>query len=108
MPPTTAADRAERDRGRRRWWEHRSAAYRAPGCGDRGGRAHGHPLAEATPLRLEASLSTDRYVAILDRALPNTEDGPHAVQVVDLDAGRLLDLELLLGGRREREGLVSG
>ncbi len=43
------------------------------------------------------ALSTDRYVAILDSILPNTEDGPHRVRVVDLAAGRLLDGELTLG-----------
>ncbi len=43
------------------------------------------------------ALSTDRYVAILDAILPNTEEGPHRVRVVDLAAGRLLDTELVLG-----------
>lgn len=36
-------------------------------------------------------------VAILDTVLPNPDQGSHAVQIVDLDAGRLLDLELTLG-----------
>jgi hypothetical protein len=46
---------------------------------------------------VEASLSSDRYVAILDRVLLNADEEPQVVQVVDLDAGRLLDLELMLG-----------
>jgi hypothetical protein len=44
------------------------------------------------------SLSSDRYVAILDSILPNADEGPHVVHIVDLDAGRLLDVELMLGG----------
>ena len=52
---------------------------------------------EDTPLWLERSLSTDRYVAILETVLPNIEEGPHRVQVVDLEAGLLLDVELFLG-----------
>ena len=43
------------------------------------------------------SLSTDRYVALLDSVLPNADEGPHAVRVVDLEAGRRLDVELMLG-----------
>jgi hypothetical protein len=43
------------------------------------------------------SLSTDRYVALLDTVLPSTETGPHAVRVVDLELGALLDVELRLG-----------
>ena len=43
------------------------------------------------------SLSTDRYAALLDVILPNPDDGPHAVRVIDLEAGVLLDLELQLG-----------
>jgi hypothetical protein len=42
------------------------------------------------------SLSTDRYVAILGSVLPNTDDGPHPVRVIDLAAEVLLDVELLL------------
>jgi hypothetical protein len=43
------------------------------------------------------SLSTDRYVAVLDVVLPNPDEGPHAVHVVDLEAGVLLDVNLMLG-----------
>jgi hypothetical protein len=43
------------------------------------------------------TLSSDRYVAILDTVLPNADEGPNAVRVVDLAEGRLLDLELMLG-----------
>jgi hypothetical protein len=43
------------------------------------------------------SLSTDRYVAVLDAVLPNPDEGPHAVHVIDLEAGVLLDVELTLG-----------
>lgn len=46
---------------------------------------------------LEASLSSDRYVAILDTVLPDPDKGQHAVQIVDLVAGQLLDVELRLG-----------
>ncbi len=46
---------------------------------------------------VEPSLSSDRYVAILERVLPIADEGPHIVRFVDLEAGRLLDLELLLG-----------
>jgi hypothetical protein len=46
------------------------------------------------------SLSTDRYVALLENVLPNPDDGPNEVHVVDLDAGLLLDVELLLGNVR--------
>ena len=52
---------------------------------------------ETTLLTVVPSLSTDRYVALLDSVLPNADNGPHAIQVVDLDAGSLLDVELLLG-----------
>jgi hypothetical protein len=48
-------------------------------------------------LWLEPSLSSDRYVAILDTVVPKADEGSRAVQVVDLDAGRLLDVELSLG-----------
>jgi hypothetical protein len=43
------------------------------------------------------SLSSDRYVALLDSVLPNADEGTHAIRVVDLEAGRLLELELMLG-----------
>jgi hypothetical protein len=43
------------------------------------------------------TLSSDRYVALLDSVLPNADEGTHAVQVVDLEEGRLLDLEVMLG-----------
>jgi hypothetical protein len=43
------------------------------------------------------TLSSDRYVALLDSVLPNPDEGPRGVRVVDLDAGRLLNLELMLG-----------
>jgi hypothetical protein len=43
------------------------------------------------------TLSSDRYVALLQNVLPNADEGSRAVRVVDLDAGRPLDLELLLG-----------
>jgi hypothetical protein len=43
------------------------------------------------------SLSSDRYVAILDSVLPNVDDGPHEVQVVDLETRQLLDVALALG-----------
>jgi hypothetical protein len=43
------------------------------------------------------SLSSDRYVALLESVLPNADEGSHAIQVIDLDEGRLLDLELSLG-----------
>ena len=48
-------------------------------------------------LSVMPTLSTDRYVALLDSVLPNADEGPHAVQVVDLEAGVLLDVELPLG-----------
>lgn len=48
-------------------------------------------------LWVEPSLSTDRYVAILNTVLPKAGEGPHAVQVIDLETGLLLDVELLLG-----------
>lgn len=48
-------------------------------------------------LAVAPALSSDRYVAILDSVLPNADEGPHAVQIVDLDDGRLLDVELTLG-----------
>jgi len=43
------------------------------------------------------TLSSDRYVALLDGVIPNADEGSKAVQIIDLDAGRLLDLELMLG-----------
>ena len=48
-------------------------------------------------LFVAATLSTDRYVALLDSVLPNPDDGPHTVRVIDLEAGKLLDIELTLG-----------
>ena len=52
---------------------------------------------EKAPLTVMPTMSTDRYVALLGSVLPNPDDGPHAVQVVDLEAGVLLDVALLLG-----------
>ena len=46
---------------------------------------------------LAPSLSTDQYAAILGTVLPNTDEGPHSVKIVDLKTGELLDLELPLG-----------
>jgi hypothetical protein len=46
---------------------------------------------------LEPSLSTDRYAAFLRTVLPDVDEGPHSVIVVDLEAGELLDPELMLG-----------
>jgi hypothetical protein len=43
------------------------------------------------------TLSNDRYVALLDTVLPDTERAPHRVRFVDLAAERLLDTELFLG-----------
>lgn len=43
------------------------------------------------------TLSSDRYVALLDTVLPNLADGPGPVQVVDLAAGTLLEVELQFG-----------
>jgi hypothetical protein len=43
------------------------------------------------------TLSSDRYVALLDTVLPNLVDGPGIVRIVDLEAGELLDLELAFG-----------
>jgi hypothetical protein len=53
---------------------------------------------ERASLWVASSLSSDRYVAILDTVLPNPDKGPHRVQLVDLEAGELLDVELTLGG----------
>lgn len=52
---------------------------------------------ETALLTVVPSLSTDRYVALLDSVLPNADAGPHAIHLVDLDAGVLLEVELLLG-----------
>jgi hypothetical protein len=49
------------------------------------------------PYWLAPSLSTDRYAAVLGAVLPDTDEGPHGVKVVDLEAGELLGLELMLG-----------
>lgn len=46
---------------------------------------------------LAPTLSSDRYAALLDTVLPNADEGPHAVQVVDLEVGELLEDELTLG-----------
>jgi hypothetical protein len=43
------------------------------------------------------TLSSDRYVALLDTVLPSLVEGPGSVRVVDLEAGELLDLELTFG-----------
>lgn len=43
------------------------------------------------------AISTDRYVAVTDALLPNVDAGPHVVHVVDLEAGRLLDVTLPFG-----------
>jgi hypothetical protein len=43
------------------------------------------------------TLSSDRYVALLDTVLPSLVDGPGIVRVVDLEAGELLELELTFG-----------
>ena len=48
-------------------------------------------------LRIEPSLSTDRFAAVLHAVLPSPDDGPHMIRVIDLEAGRLLDIELQLG-----------
>jgi hypothetical protein len=47
---------------------------------------------------LQPSLSTNRYVALLADVLPSTDRPEHRVRVVDLDEGRLLGVELFLGG----------
>jgi hypothetical protein len=52
---------------------------------------------EQALLTVLPTLSSDRYVALLDGVLPNADEGSRAVQIVDLNAGRLLDLELMLG-----------
>jgi hypothetical protein len=49
-----------------------------------------------TPL-VTPTMSSDRYVALLDTVLPSLVDGPGVVRVVDLEAGELLDLELTFG-----------
>jgi hypothetical protein len=51
-------------------------------------------------LRIVPSLSTDRYVGLIDAVLPDPEDGPHAVRVIDLETGDMLDVGLRLGGLR--------
>jgi len=48
---------------------------------------------ETALLTVVPSLSTDRYVVLLDSVIPNADTGPQAVRVVDLDAGVLLDVE---------------
>jgi hypothetical protein len=40
---------------------------------------------------------TDRYVAFLDAVIPNPDDGPDTISVVDLETGQLLDTELSFG-----------
>ena len=52
---------------------------------------------EDGPVWLAPTLSSDRYVALLESVLPNADGGSKRVAVVDLEAGRLLDLELRLG-----------
>jgi hypothetical protein len=55
-------------------------------------------LPESTPpYWLAPSLSTDRYAAFIAMVLPTTDEGPHSVRIVDLEAGEFLDLELPLG-----------
>ena len=46
---------------------------------------------------LEPALSTDRYVAILDAVLPNVDEDPGEIRVVDLEAARLLGITLSFG-----------
>lgn len=52
---------------------------------------------EISLLAVQPTLSSDRYVALFDGILPNADEGSQVVQVVDLDAGQLLDLELAFG-----------
>jgi hypothetical protein len=46
---------------------------------------------------VQPTLSSDRYIALFDGVLPHAEEGTKAIQIVDLDAGKLLDVELTLG-----------
>jgi hypothetical protein len=48
-------------------------------------------------LSVQPTLSSDRYVALFDGVLPNADEGSKVVQIVDLDAGQLLDVELAFG-----------
>jgi hypothetical protein len=47
---------------------------------------------------LAPTLSTDRYAGMLPTILPDASEGNARVAIVDLVDGRLLDLELSLGG----------
>ena len=46
---------------------------------------------------LQPTLSSDRYVALFDGVIPDTDDGSKVVRIVDLEAGALLDVELAFG-----------
>jgi hypothetical protein len=46
---------------------------------------------------LQPTLSSDRYVALFDGVIPNIDEGSKVVQIVDLEAGELLDVELAFG-----------
>jgi hypothetical protein len=43
------------------------------------------------------TLSSDRYAALLDTVVPSLVNGNGVVRIVDLEAGKLLDLELTFG-----------
>lgn len=55
------------------------------------------PTEQAPTPWVTPTLSSDRYVVLLDSPLPTLDDGPGTVRVVDLEAGELLDLELTFG-----------
>jgi hypothetical protein len=46
---------------------------------------------------LQPTLSSDRYVALFDGVIPDTDDGSKVVRIVDLEAGALLGVELAFG-----------
>ena len=48
-------------------------------------------------LTVQPTLSSDRYVALFDGVYPNPDEGSQVVQIVDLDKGQLLDVELTFG-----------
>jgi hypothetical protein len=52
---------------------------------------------DETLFTLQPTLSSDRYVALFDGVIPDTDEGSKVVQIIDLEAGELLDVQLAFG-----------